>query len=260
MAVHRQEAQRGVAQQGAGQDAGLGEDLEAVAHAEQVAAARDMLAHRGHHRRMRRHRAAAQIVAVGEAAGDHDQVEAGEVGLLVPDHARRGARAGQRDRHVALAVDAGEDDDAGFHGRRSATTPTRSRKMACRAPRRSRQRRGQGSGPAGGGDERYRIHRHPETLDHRVRQQLPRHLLGGGTGALGVGLRQLQLDHLACAHLADIGEAQSVQRVADRLALRVQHARLQHHRHGRLHCISSGPFMSRTPASGRMPRRLATSW
>ena len=45
----------------------------------------------------------------------HDQVEAGEVGLLVPDHARFGTGAAQRDRHVALAVDAGEDDDAGFH-------------------------------------------------------------------------------------------------------------------------------------------------
>ena len=35
----RQEAQRGVAQQGAGQQPGLGQDLEAVADAEHVAAA-----------------------------------------------------------------------------------------------------------------------------------------------------------------------------------------------------------------------------
>ena len=45
MAVRRQEAQPGVAQQGAGQQPGFGEDLEAVAHAEHVAAARGEVAH-----------------------------------------------------------------------------------------------------------------------------------------------------------------------------------------------------------------------
>src|SRR5579871_2016895 len=105
-----------------------------------------------------------------------------------------------------------------------------------------------------------RIDRHPKALDHRVRQQLPRHLFRGMPRTFRIALRQLQFDHLACPDLADIAKPQRVQSMPDRLALRVQHAWLQHHRHGGLHCISSGPFMSRTPASGRIPSRFATSW
>ncbi len=116
VAVHRQEPQRGVAQQGARQDAGLGQDLEAVADPQDIAAAGRVVVDRAHDRRMRRHRAAAQVVAEAEAAGDDDQVETGDVGILVPDHLGLGAEGGfQRDGHVALAVDAGEEDDAGFH-------------------------------------------------------------------------------------------------------------------------------------------------
>ena len=51
----------------------------------------------------------------------------GEVGLGVPEHSRLAAgRALQRERHVALAIDAGEQDDGGVHAR--ALTPALSRK------------------------------------------------------------------------------------------------------------------------------------
>jgi hypothetical protein len=47
--------------------------------------------------------------------------------------------------------------------------------------------------------------------------------------------------------------------VADGLALGVEHASLRHDGNTCLHWTVSGPFMSRMPASGRMPRRRATS-
>src|SRR3546814_4756445 len=68
----------------AGQQAGLRQHLEAVADAEHrhaLVGARDDLLH---HRRVGRHGAAAQVVAVGEAAGQHDEVDLLEVAVLVP--------------------------------------------------------------------------------------------------------------------------------------------------------------------------------
>ena len=52
------------------------EELKAVADAEHQAAARGMGAHRLHDRRARRDRAAAQIIAIGEAARQHDEIGA----------------------------------------------------------------------------------------------------------------------------------------------------------------------------------------
>src|SRR3954467_268099 len=67
---------------------------------------------------MRRHRAAAQIVAIGKPAGQHDQIGIGQAALAMPD-ARRLMAGGalQRHAHIVLAVRAGEDDDNGFHRR-----------------------------------------------------------------------------------------------------------------------------------------------
>ena len=68
---------------------------------------------------MRGDRAAAQVVAVGEAARQHDQVGTGrKLALAVPNH--RGLAAGhelERMRHVALAVGTGKDDNGGLHER-----------------------------------------------------------------------------------------------------------------------------------------------
>lgn len=62
---------------------------------------------------IRRDRATAQIVAIGEAARHHHEVGAfRQRGLRVPHHC--GLVAGgelQRARHVAFAVDAGKDED-----------------------------------------------------------------------------------------------------------------------------------------------------
>ena len=66
------EAQRGVGQQRARQQARLAQDLEAVADAEHRAAVAGELDDRLHDRREARDRAGAQVVAVGEAAGDDD--------------------------------------------------------------------------------------------------------------------------------------------------------------------------------------------
>ena len=116
MHVGADELQMRVAHQGAGQQARFGDDLEAVADRQYRHALRRALLHLGHHRRLRRHGAAAQIVAVGEAAGDHDQVGLFEISVAMPDHLRLAA-GDELDRlgDVALAVGAGEDEDSGFH-------------------------------------------------------------------------------------------------------------------------------------------------
>ena len=67
---------RGVAHQRAGQHPGLGEHLEAVADADHRNAAARRLLDRLHDRRAGRHRAGAEVVAVGEAAGNADEVDA----------------------------------------------------------------------------------------------------------------------------------------------------------------------------------------
>ena len=66
---------------------------------------------------MRCHGAAAEIVAVGKAAGHDNEVGAGRQFMLgVPDHVGLAARHKlERARHVALAVDAWKNEDGGFH-------------------------------------------------------------------------------------------------------------------------------------------------
>ena len=88
------EAPAGVAHQHARQQARLAQDLEAVADAEHQAAALGMGADRVHDTRARRDRAAAQVVAVGKAAGQHDEVgPLGQRALVVPDDRRARRRS-----------------------------------------------------------------------------------------------------------------------------------------------------------------------
>jgi hypothetical protein len=105
-----------VAHQHAWHEPGLGGDLEAVADRQHRHALAGAPPHLGHHRRLRRHGAAAQIVAVGEATRQHDQVGLLEIAVTVPDHLRLAA-GNQLDRlrDVALAVRAGKHEDCGFH-------------------------------------------------------------------------------------------------------------------------------------------------
>ena len=81
------EPQRRVGQQRAGQQARLAEHLEAVADPEHEAAGGGELGHLLHHRREAGDRAGAQVVAVGEAAGDDHRIDALQVAVAVPqDH------------------------------------------------------------------------------------------------------------------------------------------------------------------------------
>ena len=103
-----------VGQQRAGQQARLAEDLEAVADPEHRAAVAregdDVL----HDRREARDRADAQVVAVGEAAGDDDGVDALQVAVGVPQqHGLAHARGGEL--RVDVVARAGEADDAELH-------------------------------------------------------------------------------------------------------------------------------------------------
>src|SRR3984957_3708307 len=72
MNVAADKAQRAVGEQGAGQHPSLGQYLEPIADAEHRHALRGASLYFAHDRRVRRHRAAAQLVAIGEPAGEHD--------------------------------------------------------------------------------------------------------------------------------------------------------------------------------------------
>src|ERR1700680_3237919 len=65
---------------------------------------------------MRRHGAAAEIVAIGKAAGDDQQIRLGQLAVAMPDLERLLARAPfERIINVLLAIRAREDDDRGLH-------------------------------------------------------------------------------------------------------------------------------------------------
>ena len=85
-----------------------------------------------------------------------------------------------------------------------------------------------------------------------------------GAGGVGVVVRQVEFEHLALADAADAGKAEADQRVLDGLTLGVEHSRLKCYMNARLQgtvviALLSGLWRSRGPASGRMPRRRATS-
>src|SRR5476649_2245041 len=110
------ELQVRVAHQRARQKPCLGHDLEAVADAQHRHALGGAALHFGHHRRLRGHRAAAEIIAVGEAARHHDEIGLLEIAVAVPHHV--GEAAGDeldRLRHVAFAIGAGENKHRRFH-------------------------------------------------------------------------------------------------------------------------------------------------
>ncbi len=76
MHVAADELELRVAHQDAGQQARLAEDLKTIADAHHQTAGGGMGTDRIHHRRTRRNRSAAQIVAIGKAARHHHQVGA----------------------------------------------------------------------------------------------------------------------------------------------------------------------------------------
>ena len=75
-----------VAHQDARQQAAFAENLETVADAEHIAAARGMGAHRVHDLGAAGDGAAAQIVAIGKTAGQDDEIgSGGQIVIVVPD-------------------------------------------------------------------------------------------------------------------------------------------------------------------------------
>ena len=95
----------------------LHQNLEAVADAEHEPAIGGELAHRRHHGRELGDGAAAQVVAVGEAAGQDHGIDVAERGRIMPDEFRRLAEiVGDRVPSVVIAIAAGKDNDAKFHG------------------------------------------------------------------------------------------------------------------------------------------------
>src|SRR5690606_4583959 len=97
----------------------LGEDLEAVADAEDGHTALRRVDDRLHDRREAADRARAQVVAVREAAGQDDGVHAVQVRVRVPQRHGLAAREAHRARRVAVVEGAGERDDTDL-GRRES--------------------------------------------------------------------------------------------------------------------------------------------
>src|SRR5437764_500903 len=109
-------AQTGIAHHGAGEQASFTQDLESVADAEHHAATFGKFFDRLHDRRKAGDRAGAQIVAVGETAGQNDGVAASQVLRLMPDKLDRLFEdAADGVKRVVVAIRAWKDDDSKFH-------------------------------------------------------------------------------------------------------------------------------------------------
>src|SRR6267142_837933 len=97
---------------------------------------------------------------------------------------------------------------------------------------------------------------------HRVGEQLLAHRLGLLADAGRIRLGELDLDHLALAHLADSAESQGGAGIADCLALRIENARLQCHPHTHFHVSESrsGRPPERSAVVTNLPSHRATAW
>src|SRR5438093_8582711 len=105
-----------VAHERTGQEVGLAQYLEAVADADDRLALFHVTPDSDHHRREAGDGARSQVVAVREAARQHDAVVGGEVALPVPDEVRLVPHhPGERVLAVAVAPGAGKDDDGEAH-------------------------------------------------------------------------------------------------------------------------------------------------
>ena len=203
------EAQRAVAQQGARNEPGLREHLEAVADPEHETAIRGERRDGTHDRREPGDDAGAEVVAVGEPAGQDDGRDTVEVGLLVPE--LDGLRAGEpqaMDR-VGVAVRAREDNDADPDGH--AGTP---------------------AGRAQALDL--------ELLDQRVAEQLVGESLDHGPGARLVSRLDRQLDASPDPHVAHRAHVEVRQALLHRAALRIEDAVAREH----VHCEAETPGSS----------------
>nr|CAI0337782.1 hypothetical protein SHINE37_41636 [Rhizobiaceae bacterium] len=94
-------------------------------------------------------------------------------------------------------------------------------------------------------------------LDYRVGQQLVAHGLEVGLGLGAVGGRELQIEDLALADLADAVEAEAAEGALDRLALRVENTVFQRNRYACLDhvCLSILGRRVTSPEPGRCRAR-----
>src|SRR6478609_813291 len=122
-----------VADQRAGQQVALGEHLEAVADAEDGQATLGRRDERLHDRCEAGDGAAAQVVAVGEAAGEDDRVDAPEVRVAVPERDGLAAALADGTRRVTVVERTGERDDADLHCASSPDSPAASASSASPA-------------------------------------------------------------------------------------------------------------------------------
>ena len=109
------ELQVAIADERAGQQMRFGQDLKAVADADDKAAVVGKLLHGLHDGAEPRDRAAAQVIAVAETAGHNDAVGVAERGVLVPDESRGMAEQADGVDGVLVAVAGGELEDGEIH-------------------------------------------------------------------------------------------------------------------------------------------------
>jgi hypothetical protein len=111
----------GVAHQGAGKQAGLGEDLESVADAQDQASGSGEALNRLHDGRKAGDGAGAEVIAVGKSAGDQDGIDSLEVVGVMPE--KDDGLAGDFGNDVVcvvVAVGAGKNQNPEFHEYRVA--------------------------------------------------------------------------------------------------------------------------------------------
>ena len=110
------EMQGVIADEGAGEEAGFAEDLEAVANAEDEFAAGGLGGDAAHDGGEAGDGAAAEVVAVREATGKDNEIELFNRGFLVPDVFCFQAEIALKNViAVLVAIGAWEPDDSGFH-------------------------------------------------------------------------------------------------------------------------------------------------
>ena len=107
----------GVAGQRAGQQVRLAQDLEPVADAEHRQAGPGGGHQLAHHRGEPGDGTAAQVVAVGEAAGQDRRVHAAQVAVAVPEHDRFGPGEPDRTRRVPVIQRPRKSNDPNPHAR-----------------------------------------------------------------------------------------------------------------------------------------------
>src|SRR6185437_12578528 len=132
------ELEAGVSQQRSAEQPGLARDLESVADRQHRTAAIGMCDHVSHHGAEPGDGAGTQIVAVAEAARQHDHVAALKIVILVPQIDRVLAeRFGHGVKRVVVAVGARKGDDAELHAAMASTPAISKSSVTGLASRRS---------------------------------------------------------------------------------------------------------------------------